>query len=270
MGARDQGPGAHAAHADMARGPRATGRSATTPRSRRSRWRWWCRGWMAGCRGEELRLLAVRKVVVPRLLRVLTVMGPRVRERRGPWRSSCHQARRRDRDGYAVDGFPAGRSSRGTRLITSATITSDGGPVGTRTAGDEAIALPRGMAVRVSGQVRIEVRRRTKTDYEQPFTARRSVLRFTTRTGRPRRVWTEAVPCGAPRTGRPAELLAVRPLLEPGASARIWLERTGAPQTVMGWFRDFDPAYARTYGYRAPPTCPSRPDCRGMPRAGWS
>jgi hypothetical protein len=62
----------------------------------------------------------------------------------------------------------------------------------------------------------------------------------------------EAASCGAPRTGPPAELLAVRPLLGDGAEARIWIERIGAPRVIVGWFRHFDPDYARTYWLARP------------------
>ena len=51
----------------------------------------------------------------------------------------------------------------------------------------------------------------------------------------------ERVSCGTPWTGRQAELLAIRPTLAEGGGARIWLERGGAPKTILGWFRDFDP-----------------------------
>ena len=140
----------------------------------------------------------------------------------------------------------------GDPLITSATVTSDGGVVGTWVAGDGEIRMPAGTAIRVWGRVRVRVARRAAADYERPFTATRSVLRFTTRTGPVRRVWTEQLTCGASRAGRAAELLAVRPLLAAGASARVWLERTGATKTIVGWFRDFDPAFARTYWLARP------------------
>jgi hypothetical protein len=46
---------------------------------------------------------------------------------------------------------------------------------------------------------------------------------------------------------RAADVLAVRPLLASGASARVWLERPGSPRTIVGWFREFAPLYPRTY-----------------------
>jgi hypothetical protein len=140
----------------------------------------------------------------------------------------------------------------GDPLITSATVTSDGGIVGTWVAGDGEIRMPAGTAIRVWGRVRVQLQRRAAADYEQPFAAKRSVLRFTTRAGPVRRVWSERIECGAPRTGRAAELLAVRPLLAAGDSARLWLERTGSTKTIVGWFRDFDPAFARTYWLARP------------------
>jgi len=140
----------------------------------------------------------------------------------------------------------------GDPLIASATVTSDNGVVGTWVAGDAEIRMPAGTAIRVTGSVRVQVQRRAAADYEAPFVATRSVLRFTTRLGPVRRVWSERIECGAARTGRAAELLAVRPLLAAGGSARTWLERTGATKTIVGWFRDFDPAYARTYWLARP------------------
>lgn len=140
----------------------------------------------------------------------------------------------------------------GDPLITSAIVTSDGGVVGTWVAGDGEIRMPAGTALRVWGRVRVQVQRRAATDYEHPFTAKRSVLRFTTRAGPVRKVWSEQVSCGATRAGRAAELLAVRPLLAAGGSARLWLDRAGATKTIVGWFRDFDPAFARTYWLARP------------------
>lgn len=160
----------------------------------------------------------------------------------------------------ASEGVTRGRSrwvsawsfEPGDPLITSATVTSDGGGVGTWVAGDGEIRMPAGTAIRVWGRVRVQVQRRAATDYEQAFTAKRSVLRFTTRAGPVRKVWTEQITCGGPRAGRSAELLAIRPLLPAGVSARLWLDRPGATKTILGWFRDFDPAYARTYWLARP------------------
>lgn len=140
----------------------------------------------------------------------------------------------------------------GDPLITSATVTSDGGGVGTWVAGDGEIRMPAGTALRVWGRVRVRLQRRAAAAYETPFVAKRSVLRFTTRAGPVRRAWNERLECGAPRTGRAAELLAVRPLLAADASARLWLERPGATKTIVGWFRDFEPGFARTYWLARP------------------
>jgi hypothetical protein len=145
----------------------------------------------------------------------------------------------------------------GDPLVTSATISSDEGIITTWVAGDDGVRLLPGSAMRLSGQVRVELRRREAADYERPFTPGRSVLRLATLAEPPaRRVWIEEVACGTPRTARSAELVAVRPMLEEGGSARIWLERPGAPKTIVGWFRDFDPRFPRTYWLVRPADLP--------------
>jgi len=53
----------------------------------------------------------------------------------------------------------------------------------------------------------------------------------------------------SPRTG---SVLAIRPVLDRGGSARLWLQRPGAPASVLGWFRDFDPSFARSYWLARP------------------
>ena len=118
-------------------------------------------------------------------------------------------------------------------------------PIATWVAGDPPVTLPATHAVRATGALKIEVQRRAPADYESPFTARRSVLRLVTRITDPaRRVWIEEAQCGepSPRTG---SILAIRPLLDRGGSARLWLQRPGAPASVLGWFRNFDPSFAR-------------------------
>jgi hypothetical protein len=142
----------------------------------------------------------------------------------------------------------------GDPLVTSATVSlADGTVVGTWVAGDEAVMLPSNSAVRISSPLRVQLQRREPADYEQPFKARMSVLRLVTRDKAPlRRAWTEQASCGTPRGGRNAELLAVRPMLADGGSARMWLERPGAPKTIIGWFRDFDPRFPRTYWLTRP------------------
>lgn len=137
----------------------------------------------------------------------------------------------------------------GDPLVTAATFTSvDGAPIGTWVAGDVPVRLPVTAAVRVASPVQVRIERRKAADYEKPFTAQRSVLRIVSPAEPPHRaVWVEETACGMPRTGRNATLLAVRPLLEAGASAKIWLERPGAPRAIVGWFRDADVRYPRTY-----------------------
>ncbi len=141
----------------------------------------------------------------------------------------------------------------GDPLITSATITSDAGGIGTWVAGDSAVALPRGTAMRVRGRLRVEVERRAAADYEQPFASKRSVLRLVVRPTRPpRRAWTQTSTCAAAQSAAPAHVIAVRPVLPGGADARIAIARTGAPVTIVGWFRAFEPAYPRTYWLARP------------------
>jgi mono/diheme cytochrome c family protein len=142
----------------------------------------------------------------------------------------------------------------GDPLITSATFSlSDGTVVGNWVAGDDAVALPLNSAIRISSPLRVSVQRRKPTDYDQPYKARASLLRLVTRTKRPlRRAWTEQVRCGTPRTGRAADLIAIRPMLADEGAARIWLERAGAPKTIVGWFRAFDSRFPRTYWLARP------------------
>ena len=146
----------------------------------------------------------------------------------------------------------------GDPLITSATFSlSDGTPVGSWVAGDDGVILPANSAIRVSSPLRVRLQRRAPADYEQPYKARPSVLRLVTRAKAPtRRAWIEHVSCGTPWTGRQAELLAIRPILADGGAVRIWLERGGAPKTIIGWFRDFNPHFARTYWLARPAELP--------------
>lgn len=137
----------------------------------------------------------------------------------------------------------------GDPLITSATFSlADGTLVGTWVAGDDGVMLPADSAIRITPPLRVHLQRRLPADYEERYKARASVLRLVTRAKPPlRRVWTEQASCGAPRSGRAAELIGVRPLLADKESDRVWLERPGAPKTIIGWFRDFDPRFSRTY-----------------------
>jgi mono/diheme cytochrome c family protein len=140
----------------------------------------------------------------------------------------------------------------GDPLIASATFSSSSGVIGTWVAGDAPVVLPGGGAVRVTGEIRVEVTRRTRADFEQPVTPRASVLRLRIgETDRPRRVWTEQLACGSP-PARAGSVIGIRPLLAEDASARIWIQRPGAPAVIVGWFRDFDPAFARTYWLARP------------------
>jgi hypothetical protein len=145
----------------------------------------------------------------------------------------------------------------GDPLITEAVIRSDAGILGNWVAGDADVRLPIASALRVSGRLQIDLRRRAAADYEQPFKSGRSILRFTTRAKPPaRRAWTEEVSCGTPRVGRSAELIAIRPVLDDRAGLRVWLERAGAPKTIIAWFRDFDSRFPRTFWLAHPADLP--------------
>lgn len=142
--------------------------------------------------------------------------------------------------------------SPGDPLITAAVISVDGTPAAAWVAGDRPMRLPSGLGLRSGARLRVDVRRRTAGNQDSPFTARRSVVTLVTRDGSGlRRAWTEQVACGALRNGPPAELLAVRPLLD-RAEARLSVSRPGAPASIVGWFRDFDPLYPRTYWLMRP------------------
>jgi hypothetical protein len=137
----------------------------------------------------------------------------------------------------------------GDPLITSATITSaDGSHLGTWVAGDEVVVLPSNAAIRAISPITITLQRRKAADYEKPVAAKRSMLRLLTRGTPPRRrVWVEQTTCGAVRTGGATDMLAIRPLLADGASARVWIERPGAARTIVGWFKDADARHPRAY-----------------------
>ena len=140
----------------------------------------------------------------------------------------------------------------GDPLITSARISSASGPIATWVAGDPPVTLAAGYAIRATGTLRVELQRRAPADYESSYTARRSVLRLVTGSERPaRRAVVEEAQCGVPPS-RSATVLAIRPLLDRGGSARLWLQRPGAPASVLGWFREFDPSFARSYWLARP------------------
>ena len=146
----------------------------------------------------------------------------------------------------------------GDPLITAASFSSAAGGIGTWVAGDAPVVLPAGSALRVSGAIQVNVRRRPATDFEANTAPQPSMLRLRVAGPPARRVWQEEVGCNIPRQGvtpadaTPVSVLAVRPMLDARASVRIWLQRPGAPATIVGWFRDFDPAFARTYWLTRP------------------
>lgn len=142
----------------------------------------------------------------------------------------------------------------GDPLVTTATVTSgDGAPLGTWVAGDGPVQLPAGSGLRLISPIRVQLKRRTAADYEKAVTPAASRLHLTTRATTPvRRVWLERLACGEPRTRAAAQLLAVRPLLADHSSARVWLERAGAPHVIIGWFRDAEALYPRTYWLARP------------------
>ena len=146
----------------------------------------------------------------------------------------------------------------GDPFVTSATFTSaTGAPIGTWVAGDTPVQLPPNSGIHIASPIHVQIQRRASVDYEKPFTPRPSVLRLLPRVAPPfRRVWVEQTTCGTPRTRRAADLLAVRPLLADHASVRIWLERPGAPQMIVGWFRDADARYRRTFWLSRPAALP--------------
>ena len=149
--------------------------------------------------------------------------------------------------GARADWITGWSFSPGDPLITAAVVSVDGAPVGTWVAGDRPVWLPQGTGFRSGARIRVDVRRRAMAANERLYVPRRSVLTLIANgTAALRRAWTEQVACSALRTGPPAELLAVRPLLDK-SEARLSVARPGAPAAIVGWFRDFDPLYPRTY-----------------------
>ena len=147
----------------------------------------------------------------------------------------------------------------GDPRISSATLSSAAGGIGTWVAGDEPIVLPAGSALRVSGALQITVRRRPAADFEAQSPVRPSLLRLRVAVPPVHQVWQEEVGCNVPRQAgadtsdtTPVTVLALRPMLDAHASARIWLQRPGAPTTIVGWFRDFEPGFSRTYWLARP------------------
>jgi hypothetical protein len=150
----------------------------------------------------------------------------------------------------------------GDPLITSATFTSaDGSPLGAWVAGDRPARLPPGSAMRVASPIHVEIQRREATSYETAFTPRASTLQFSglppatdkSRRTPARRVRIEHVACGGTLGPAEASIIGVRPRLAAGAAAHVSVERIGGAQPVLlGWFRDFDPRYARIYWLARP------------------
>ena len=142
----------------------------------------------------------------------------------------------------------------GDPLITSATFTRlDGTAIGNWVAGDRPVMLPPNTGIRLTGTLHVEIHRRAAADYEPPRPARASLLRLVTRAATPaQRIWIERGPCASIRTDRNALAIAIRPLLADGASAGVAVERIGAPGTVVGWFRNVETAFPRTYWFAQP------------------
>jgi len=138
--------------------------------------------------------------------------------------------------------------------VTSATFTSaEGAPIATWVAGDAPALLPAGIGMPVAAPIHVRLQRRAIADYEKPSAPKPSTLRLLPLADPPAsRARVEQTTCGTPRTGRTADALAVRPLLDDHASARLWIERPGAPQVVVGWFRDAERLYPRTYWLARP------------------
>jgi mono/diheme cytochrome c family protein len=143
----------------------------------------------------------------------------------------------------------------GDPLITAAVFTQAGGALlGNWVAGDVPVRFPADAAVPIASEIRVQLVRRRAADFEHDYKPRPSVLRLISRATPPSRlIWTEHIACGATRRAIAAQILAVRPLLAAGASARVAIQRlAGAPPVLVGWFRDFDSAYARTYWLARP------------------
>jgi hypothetical protein len=142
----------------------------------------------------------------------------------------------------------------GEPLITSATLSlTDGTPIGTWAAGDRPVMLPAGSGIRVSGRIRIALHRRVRADYEHEYQERPSVLRLATLPRAPAyRVWSVEGACGSVQGASGAQVIAVTPALGAGGSAQMAIERIGAAPALVGWFRNFDPAFSRTYWLQRP------------------
>ena len=54
-----------------------------------------------------------------------------------------------------------------------------------------------------------------------------------------------------------ARLLGVQPHLDKGGSVRVIAQLANGDREILGWFRDFDPAFAQTYWLRSPLVLPA-------------
>ena len=142
----------------------------------------------------------------------------------------------------------------GDPLITSATLSlADGTPIGNWVAGDRALVLPPDSGIRLSGRLRVALHRRARADYEHDYEERPSVLRLVTVITAPEyRMWTVEGACASIAGTPAAQAVAVRPALKAGGSVQIAMDRLGAASALLGWFRDFDPAFNRTYWLQRP------------------
>ena len=78
-----------------------------------------------------------------------------------------------------------------------------------------------------------------------------SELRDATAAARPVNTRDVSIPCSA-RTLPAGRLLAVKPVLDKGASLRLDLARNDGSEEPLIWLKDFDPAFAEIYWLRTP------------------
>ena len=81
--------------------------------------------------------------------------------------------------------------------------------------------------------------------------AKASEVRDAAAAARPANTRSVSIPCSA-RTLPPGRLLALKPMLDKGASVRLDLARGNGGEEPLIWLRDFDPAFAETYWLRTP------------------
>ena len=246
VGARDQGAGAGAADAEVARRARLRRlqeRSlADADRDRRCS----CRGSTEACPSPPRPRVSPATLPPLRSSALSTAVASAFRRKIGvpAVRVAAGAA-----DGVArvparwVSGWSF---EPGDPLITSATFSlADGTVVGTWVAGDEAVTLPSNSAIRITSSVA-----------RQPAAPAAGGLRGAVQgagvgvaPGHARGPRRPCAACGpnrraAERPGRDGtprswpSARCSRPAEAPGCR----LERAGAPKTIVGWFRDFDPA----------------------------